>query len=66
MIDLFARLRPVGERRMARRVGLVDGDAEFGAAPDEAFAALQRVLWTALGLRPSVANSSSEPSWRFR
>ena len=40
MIDLLARLRPVGERRVARGLGLVDGDVELGAAADEAFAAL--------------------------
>ena len=40
VVDLLARLRPVGERRVARRLRLVDRDVELGAAADEAFAAL--------------------------
>ncbi len=40
MVDFFARLRPVGERRMARRLGLVDGHAQLRAPPDKAFPAL--------------------------
>ena len=40
VIDLLARFRPIGERRVARRLRLVDGDVELGAAADEAFAAL--------------------------
>ncbi len=41
MIDLFAGLRPVGERRMLRGVPLVDRRGHLGAAADEAFPALQ-------------------------
>ena len=66
VVDLLAGLGPVGEGRMVLRVGLVDGHGQLGAAPDQALAALQKVLCTAPGLRPSVANSSSEPSWRLR
>ena len=40
VVDLLARLRPVGEGRMVLRVRLVDGHGQLGAAPDQALAAL--------------------------
>ena len=42
MVDLLARLGPIGEGRVVLRVGLVDGHGQLGAAPDQAFAALQQ------------------------
>ena len=66
VVDLLARLGPIGEGWMVLRVGLVDGHGQLGAAPDQAFAALHEGVVHGAGLRPSVANSSSEPSWRFR
>ena len=40
MVDLLPRLGPVGEGGVARGLGLVDGDVELGAAPDQALAAV--------------------------
>ncbi len=40
MVDLFAGLRPVGERRVARCLRLIHRDIQLGAAADETFAAL--------------------------
>src|SRR6185312_855967 len=39
MINFFARLRPIGESGMARRLRLVDRDRQLRASPDETFSA---------------------------
>ena len=40
VIHLLAGFRPVGERRMVLRIGLVDRNGKLGAAADQALAAL--------------------------
>ena len=67
VIDLLARLRPVGEGRDdAGRRGTASARPARAIRPTRPSPGFRCVLWTALGLRPSVANSSSEPSRRRR
>jgi hypothetical protein len=40
VVDLLAGFRTIGERRVARRLGLVHGDVQLGAAADETLATL--------------------------
>ena len=49
---------------MLGRIGFVNRDVQLGAAADEALATLQAGGVHGVGFRPSVAKSSSVPSWR--
>ena len=64
VIDLLARLGAIGEGRMMLRIGELHRFGLLGDQADEALARLEMRVVHGLGLRPSVANSSSEPSRR--
>lgn len=66
LIRVFARFRTVREVRMLRRVGEIERPRVERDVADETFAFFIRVLWTAEGLRPSVAKSSSSAPGRIR